>query len=149
MLDNIHAIHPSRLVAIFILGLFLFISLEGVARDRVATDADNGKTITIFLDDILTLNLDGNPTTGFMWKIDSVDRDCLQIVEQSYQPSSNLVGSGGVFSFSFHAGKAGSSPLSVVYTRPWERNIPPAKSFQITVLIEDQNKSEEESAKLP
>jgi inhibitor of cysteine peptidase len=103
------------------------------------TEANNGKTICLEVSDTVSLNLDGNPTTGYMWEISSIDRDFLQVVEQSYNSSSDLIGAGGMFTFTFRAAAKGSTNLCLVYARPWEKTSPPAKTFEVTVVIDSPN----------
>jgi inhibitor of cysteine peptidase len=46
-----------------------------------------------------------------------------------------VVGSGGVLTLTFITVKAGTASLKLVYQRPWETNVEPVNTFEITVSV--------------
>ena len=133
--------HGSRKSLFLSIGTFIastlaFFPCEVSARDLTATEADNGKSFNLAIDDTLNVTLEGNPTTGFTWEVTSENPAVVHKVAQSYTSSSNLTGAGGTFTFTFRAASEGSSNLHFVYARPWEKNTEPAKTFDLTISVD-------------
>jgi predicted secreted protein len=47
------------------------------------------------------------------------------------------MGAGGQLIFRFVPCEVGSVHLKLVYRRPWEKEIPPTKVFEVTVVVKD------------
>lgn len=74
---------------------------------------------------IMTIKLEGNPTTGYEWNCKSSNEDVINQSENLYTPNSNeegKTGVGGIYTFSFKAIKEGMSTISCNYKRSWEEN---------------------------
>jgi inhibitor of cysteine peptidase len=99
------------------------------------TEADRGKTVKIAVGQMALLSLEGNATTGFQWSVEKLDGDAIrQEGKAEYRLKKNtpgLVGVGGVYVFHFSAVKSGKALLKLTYARPWEKNTPPAKTFEL------------------
>ena len=122
------------------LGIFLVILFlsGGCSVAEVKLDAsNNGGQKELTRGQTVVLALDSNPTTGFGWAIADVDKSVLRpIGDSSFQPSNtNLTGAGGVESFRFEATNAGLTTLKLVYRRPWETNVAPARTFTVQVAV--------------
>ena len=104
------------------------------------TDADNGKTVTVKADQALILRLGANPTTGFGWEVSQVDAQLLaQRDSKIYEPANTdkpVVGGGGVEIFQFTALQKSETTLKLIYHRAWEKDVPPAQTYQVTIKIE-------------
>jgi inhibitor of cysteine peptidase len=90
------------------------------ARYPVYTEADSGKAVQEALGGTFGVRLPENPTTGYSWNL-SVPVG-LTLSRDEYLPSSSgvqMVGGGGVRSFTFIAAKAGAWNLTAEYRRPW------------------------------
>lgn len=95
-----------------------------------------GGHIVLNAGDQLAVTLAGNPTTGYIWEIQSVDAEILQPVGTwDFQPSSDRMGAGGTETRQFVAIKAGMTTLELVNHRPWERDAPPLKLIEISVTV--------------
>jgi inhibitor of cysteine peptidase len=106
------------------------------AQARVS-EADAGSTVELRVGDTLEVVLDGNPTTGFSWETAAVDASVLkQLGEPGFQPDTSLIGSGGKFTFRFEAVGSGQALLRLIYHRPWEKDVPPEKTFEVTVIVQ-------------
>ena len=57
---------------------------------------------------------------------------------------SKQVGGGGVFRFEIKGVAAGSSTLQLVYRRSWEKDVPPAATFEVTVVVGTMGQIEED-----
>jgi inhibitor of cysteine peptidase len=107
---------------------------EATAR---LSEEDAGSTVELRVGDTLEVVLDGNPTTGFLWETAAVDASVLkQLGEPEFEPDTALIGSGGKFTFRFEAAASGQTLLKLVYHRPWEKDIPPEKTFEVNVTVQ-------------
>ena len=88
-------------------------------RFHVYTAADNGKTVQEPLGETFGVRLQENPTTGYSWNM-SVS-DGLAISGDEYIPSSGgqMVGAGGVRSFTLVTSAKGEQTATAEYRRPW------------------------------
>lgn len=97
----------------------------------------NGTSLTLTTGDSLVVALDANPTTGYLWALAPDQGTCLTLVsEPTFEPLSDLVGSGGTQQFTLQAAHAGQQTLQLVYHRPWEQGTPPIKTFAVNVTVQ-------------
>lgn len=101
------------------------------------TVADNGKTVEVNAGAQIIVELDGNPSTGYTWMPIDLDASMFKQVGNPEFKTSNpgLIGSGGSLTLTFKALKAGTGKLTLVYRRPWEKNINPHEIFTILVVV--------------
>ena len=101
------------------------------------TEEQNGGIVAMIVHDTMRIQIEGNPTTGFTWEPENLDKSLLEPVgEPRFTSNSNLAGGNGVFTFTFKALKAGVTHLRLIYHRPFEKNTPPAQLFDITLDIQ-------------
>lgn len=104
------------------------------------TEPDHGKTLKLGDATSAAISLSGNATTGYSWSVSKVEGDALQQVgEIQYVPlraPAGMVGTGGTSVATFRAVKAGQTTITLAYARPWEKDTPPAKTFQVTLIVE-------------
>jgi inhibitor of cysteine peptidase len=117
--------------------LLIFMLLAGCGQRGpiLVTEQDSGSTIELRSGDVLELVLDGNPTTGFTWQMDPVDTRVLLQIGSEFKPDTNLTGSGGKFTWHFKAVNSGQTLLRLVYHRPFEQGVPPARIFETTIVV--------------
>jgi inhibitor of cysteine peptidase len=97
---------------------------------------DCGSTVELNTGDSLALTLEGNPTTGYVWEIESNDPTVIQPVgEPDFNPDSEAVGAGGTYTFRFTAVAKGQVMLKLIYHRPFEKNVTPSKSCEVTIVV--------------
>lgn len=110
--------------------------LKGGATLKL-TEEQNGGLAALVVNDTMEVVIDGNPTTGFIWEAENLDTTLLQQQgDPTYAAASNLTGSGGYFTFTFKALKAGVTHLRLIYHRTFEKGVPPARIYEITVDIQ-------------
>jgi inhibitor of cysteine peptidase len=106
------------------------------ASPRQLTEADAGRLVELRVGDKLVITLPGNPTTGFQWKVAAGDP---AIVRPSggpeFEPAGRGMGSAGKLTLRFDAAGAGQTGLKLIYHRPFEKDTPPAKTFEVTVNV--------------
>jgi predicted secreted protein len=120
---------PRRLAAVLALSLAAFALLTASASAAIitVTKTKNGKTITLHKGDKLVVKLAANATTGYAWKVKSVDKTVLKPLTSKYVPSPNpkhLVGAGGTYKLSLRALAKGSTTLTLVYVRSFDPTHP-------------------------
>ncbi|HTP02268.1 MAG TPA: protease inhibitor I42 family protein [Anaerolineales bacterium] len=101
------------------------------------TSKDYGSTVHIKQGGTLTVILEGNPTTGYTWEpAPNSSEQLAQQGEPEFKPDSSAVGSGGKMTLQFKAGEPGTYPLKLIYHRTFEPNVPPAQTFEATVIVD-------------
>jgi inhibitor of cysteine peptidase len=86
----------------------------------------------------ITITLEGNRTTGYSWQLATkLDSKLLKKVSETFTPKNpGTPGSGENNLFIFHCQAKGSATLTFHYSRPWEKNAPPAKTATYHITIE-------------
>jgi len=100
-------------------------------------------------DTAFSVNLAGNPTTGFQWYLSNeseVQSSSIVLVGQDYAQKKNtgkMVGSGGSFVFSFKANEVCGQELPKLafeYKRAWETDVAPASTAEVTLKADCEKK---------
>ncbi|MEW6182112.1 MAG: protease inhibitor I42 family protein [Bacillota bacterium] len=100
------------------------------------TEKDSGRTVELQAGNTLEVVLSGKPTTGYGWEVASGDEAVIkQVGEPEYKADTARIGSDGKTTFHFKASAPGRTELKLVYRRPWEKNVPPEKTFEATVAV--------------
>jgi predicted secreted protein len=98
---------------------------------RVYTRAEN--KIVVPVGESFTIELEGNPTTGYEWEL-QFDNDKLKLTDQQYQPpGANAIGGGGKEQFILKAIKKGNTVIRAVYKRAWESDPIEEKKFDVQI----------------
>ncbi len=97
---------------------------------------DSGRTIKVGPGDTLEIVLDANPTTGYQWKALPWDTEVIEQIDKPvYKSKSEAIGSGGELTFYFKALSTGETALKFIYFRAFEKDVPPIKSFKVTIVV--------------
>lgn len=91
----------------------------------------NGKKIPAKKGDVVKVQLAENPTTGYLWKIKSLDAKHLHLAENEYEISGNAVGAGGMRTFNLEIINKGISELHITLGNPWENDT--VDTFTVTI----------------
>jgi len=124
-------------MGIFIL-LFLSFQCKPVTVQK--TEKDSGETLKMHPKDRLEVVLKANPTTGYRWDIAYLDSTVLKHTGSEYIPDpvpKGILGSGGRSILRFEADKIGSTLLKFIYHRPFEKDVPPVKTVEFIVIVEE------------
>jgi inhibitor of cysteine peptidase len=125
----------KTLCALFVLLLGMTVFAGTNERLKISQSL-NGTNLTVAIDDAIEVTLDGNPTTGYQWEFVTMDPALLTETEpMKYEPANVLLGSGGRFIYFFKASAIGETDLRFVYRRPFEKDKPPAKMFQVHLTV--------------
>ena len=102
----------------------------------ILKESQAGNTVEVSVGETFKVVLEGNPTTGYTWEINTLDTGILaQRGEPEFKPDSNAIGSGGTFTFTFQAVNIGQTILRLIYHRSWEQDVPPLKTFEVVVIV--------------
>jgi len=115
------------------------ISCEETAKygfpSEMVEDCAETNNIDISVDEEFSIALISNPSTGYSWMVD-FDEDFIEMTSQSFTPSSELVGAGGVEVFTFNSLTEGETEIKFSYLRPWE-SVQPLDIQVYSVTIEE------------
>lgn len=103
----------------------------------VVTAKDASTTVLGVVGKPILVQLPANPSTGYTWQASSVPTFMAQAGAPTYQSvaTGTVVGAGGEQTFTFNVKAAGNGPLSMAYLRPFEKGVPPVKTFTVTVWV--------------
>jgi predicted secreted protein len=107
------------------------------AADVVTISAiDNGSRVELAAGQVLDVVLEGNPTTGYQWLVDSIDRAVLRETgDWDFAPSSDADGAGGLVTLHFQAAAPGETELKLTYRQSWDNETPPAETYSVQVVV--------------
>ena len=140
---------PFRLIfaicgAFVLLLLFFFVRSEDVSFEVPCDDfITQGSNVAeeIEIDawsDLLTVSLCSNPTTGFKWELTEVtDEEVLVYDDNEYiaPEAEGVEGAAGTEVWTFKVLKAGSSNITMEYSRSWEGGEEAEWTFILTAYV--------------
>lgn len=138
-------IRPVLLSVCFACILFLSGCLSFGSRDFVLTEKDSGRTLHLNKGDTLTLHLNANPSTGYLWKFGSPPYDESVVIlrgDRYTHPAELLAGSPGKRVLTFVPSASGRTGIRLIYVRPWEKGAAPAKEFNLLLIVKDGSEEE-------
>src|SRR6185369_12820098 len=102
----------------------------------VLSQSDSGKTVSLHQNQIMTVSLQGNGSTGYTWDVvPGAESILAQQGNTEFVADSNAIGSGGTYKFTFKATALGTAPLNLIYHRPLEAGVAPLQTFGMTVTV--------------
>ncbi len=120
----------KSLLVVLMLALLVPLAACSGGGTKKLSDGDSGKSVQLKTGDKLEITLKSNPTTGYKWDVASPESGVLEMVgKPEFEADSKALGAGGKTTFVFRAASSGKTTLKLVYHRPWEKKVPPAKTF--------------------
>jgi len=98
--------------------------------------ADSGKSFNLSVGQQLRVELEAQFGTGFRWSVQTETPAVVTLVSATEIPAKSGLGSPELQTFVFAAQQAGSGKLTLVYSRPWEKDRPPGKVFSISLHVQ-------------
>ena len=99
-------------------------------------DASAGKTVDVPVGEFIELRLRENPTAGFHWLVQLSAKSVCQIKEDRLEPPAQPTpGLGGTHIWRIGTTQTGICDLSLSYGRAWEKNQPPARTFDVMINV--------------
>jgi predicted secreted protein len=110
------------------------LGIEGAVR--VVSDPEKPVKVTVGRKFFIVLQ--SNRTTGYRWEISSAGNAAVvkSVGAEYTPPDTKLVGAGGKEIWTFEAVGKGITEISLKYVRPWEKDVPPAKSVTFKLNVE-------------
>ena len=127
----------SLAFAALLAGFSLFAGCQSAAsRVLNLTMADHGRAVSVNKGESIQIVLEGNPATGLTWLVDDLDTKVVAAAgTPKYEPSGDVVGGGGKFTFKFTALERGQTNMRVIFIKPSERGRDPEKTFAIMITV--------------
>jgi inhibitor of cysteine peptidase len=134
---NTRRITPTVCAFLLLLALVACNRVSGKNSTAKSIGAgDAGNTITLNQGESLVVTLDGNPTTGYNWLMQTMDPAILkQVGEPAYTPESNQLGASGKITITFQAVRTGQAKLVLSYVRSFEKDTAPVNTFEVMVVV--------------
>jgi inhibitor of cysteine peptidase len=102
-------------------------------------EADSGANITAPVGKEIVLTLSTTPGTGYGWMLVDSGVPALRLLEgvavTRDSASSAKVGAPATATWKFRADATGSGTIRLEYRRPWERDVAPARLYQVSVEV--------------
>jgi inhibitor of cysteine peptidase len=98
---------------------------------KTYTESNNGDNVNLKINDVITIRLESNATTG--------DTGIASFISSDYKQTSTdkeLTGAGGYETFTFKAKSKGNAAIALTYNKPWEEGVAPLKTFKINIVVE-------------
>ena len=144
----IHRVSPllgtvAQWGAAIVLGLVVILALSSGHKwstslpQTVNLDAQQaGSNVSLQVGDTLQITLEGNPSAGYSWSTAGLDTSILQASgEPAFQPAGSALGAGGTITSRFLAAGQGQTTLKMIYSRPFESDVAPLKTFVANVVV--------------
>ncbi len=95
----------------------------------------NGKEISVAANEEFEIALPEIRTAGYRWVTAKNGEPHLQLLDETTSPNTAAVGGTGHHLWRFRAVSVGESELTFQYLRPWEKQVEPARAFQLKVRV--------------
>ena len=109
----------------------------GCLTMNVITEVDNGKTIILKSGEALEIRLNENASTGFTWLEEITPNDVLTLEKEDFIQNNLTPGGNTVHQWVYKGKKTGQKRIKFVYQRPWVKDQPAEKEFEIIVRVLD------------
>lgn len=84
------------------------------------TQAMNSRKADVAVGDEFAIELAENPTTGYRWQIQEMDKSAFEVLEDAFSPASGAVGAGGIRRWLIRARLPGDFHVAFEKKRSWE-----------------------------
>ena len=104
--------------------------------EYVFGEKDDRASVQVQREAKIAIELNENPTTGYRWMISSIDEAFLVPAGDDFVPPDHKSrGAGGLRRFFFRAKSAGSTALTLINKRAWQRDDQAVGTFNLTIRI--------------
>ena len=96
----------------------------------ILSENDNQQHIVIAVDDIIQLQLDESPTTGYRWRIVNLDTHDIQVISEDFKLNTHAgIGGAGKKVIQLKVLRKTAGSFKLEYRRSWEEDF--NKKFEI------------------
>lgn len=107
-----------------------------VEKTVTITEKHHGTTVDLKQGATLIVRLEAAPGTGYGWQIIQNDATKLKLIgEPVFESAGQKAGGTEHEVFHFRALATGTTTLKLHYLRPWEKDTPPLKTYQVKARI--------------
>jgi inhibitor of cysteine peptidase len=99
----------------------------------VLDESRNNGTADVLVGEQFQVQLSENPTTGYRWRLRSIERAACRVVQDAFETSQSGYGGGGTRRWTFAADQAAVAALHMELTLSGQQQ--PAQTFDVTVNI--------------
>ena len=136
----IKKVKTKSVILLFIILIVLLVFSGCMISGKTLTENDNGKNLNLKVNDIITIKLESNITTGYKWNLSNeTDSNIITLISSDYKTvnaEETLVGGGGYETFNFKTKSKGSTAIILTYNSPGKREKEPAKTYKINIVAE-------------
>ncbi len=112
-------------------------AMTAVPSEVWLKEENNGQRVQLRASQLLGINLEGNPGTGYSWQVATINSGILQQVgEIEFKSDSTMPGAPARMLLRFKVVGKGEGELKLNYVRPWEKDQSPVKTFSVTVVTQ-------------
>jgi inhibitor of cysteine peptidase len=105
-------------------------------RQIIIGKTDNGKSFEVSQNDLISINLPENPTTGYLWQVSEVDNRVVKIQDSTFSISTESgIGAGGMRILSFKAESSGTTNIRLNLRRGWEPEQSAIEKFGLIIHV--------------
>jgi len=124
-----------------ILTVFLIAGITGCVQKNISfsipviSENEMKTELSIKKGDSFRIELESNPTTGYMW-YEKHDSQMISLIKSEFissSPEKKIVGNPGKQIFVFKAVEKGETVIEFVYKREWEKEIVKKINFKIRI----------------
>ncbi len=103
---------------------------------KLLTEANAGGSVIVTPNDIVTVKLEGNATTGYRWETKDIDEEIARPYgEPAYTSHGTQPGASGTFTMQYRAIATGRTKILLVYRRPFEKDAAPARTYEFQLIV--------------
>ncbi len=106
----------------------------GSPLGQVLTDEDAGRRVALGADQLLTVKLNAQPSTGHTWEVKELDTGVLALAGREQETRSTLGGIDTEILY-FTGVRDGHTTLTLVYHRPWDEPSAIGQSYSLDVAV--------------
>ena len=125
--------------AVLLLSAALSIGTTGVVQgqERVVTisESQNGSTATIGKNQSLSILLSAQSGTGYSWALAGNPTAPLELARSGTVSAAKQPGGPQTQGFLLRPTNSGAGDVVINYSRPWEKDQPPARTFVLHVVV--------------
>ena len=125
----------SVVIAVLVARLDLNEMLHPAPKPREYTASDT--RIEARVGETFVIVLESNRTTGYSWELTKPlnEKVAKFVVSEYVSRGVGFPGRGGEQRWTFHGESAGTASIALAYMRPWEKDMPPAKTQTYAVSV--------------
>ena len=129
----------KRMVLVSLALLFALAFTSCSEAGGTLTGKNNGGSIDMEVNDLVNIELESNPTTGYGWFLsEETDGSIIALTDSEFiepKKDKKIMGAAGLELFTFKAVSNGKTSIILNYERPWEEVVEPLEVFEINVSV--------------